>query len=96
MPLPPYIKEKLEDKNRYQTVYAKIEGSAAAPTAGLHFTNEINQKIMSQNKTKKKLQKQKLNCGYEAEDNFKLMQEKIEDYLRSLSNAMETIEKANM
>ena len=46
MPLPPYIKEKLEDKNRYQTVYAKIEGSAAAPTAGLHFTDEINQKII--------------------------------------------------
>ena len=46
MPLPPYIKEKLEDKNRYQTVYAKIEGSAAAPTAGLHFTEEINQKIL--------------------------------------------------
>ena len=38
MPLPPYITEKLEDKNRYQTVYAKEEGSAAAPTAGLHFT----------------------------------------------------------
>ena len=45
MPLPPYIKEKLEDQNRYQTVYAKIEGSAAAPTAGLHFTNEIIEKI---------------------------------------------------
>ncbi len=41
MPLPPYITEKLEDKNRYQTVYAKNEGSAAAPTAGLHFTNEL-------------------------------------------------------
>lgn len=41
MPLPPYIKEKLEDKNRYQTVYAKINGSAAAPTAGFHFTDEI-------------------------------------------------------
>ncbi len=41
MPLPPYIKERLEDKNRYQTVYAKNEGSAAAPTAGLHFTNEL-------------------------------------------------------
>lgn len=41
MPLPPYIKEKLEDKNRYQTVYAKYEGSAAAPTAGLHFTKEL-------------------------------------------------------
>ncbi len=41
MPLPPYIKEKLEDKNRYQTVYAKNVGSAAAPTAGLHFTTEI-------------------------------------------------------
>ncbi len=41
MPLPPYIKEKLVDKERYQTVYSKIEGSAAAPTAGLHFTNEL-------------------------------------------------------
>lgn len=41
MPLPPYITHKLEDKNRYQTVYAKYEGSAAAPTAGLHFTDEI-------------------------------------------------------
>ena len=38
MPLPPYIKEKLDDRERYQTVYAKHEGSAAAPTAGLHFT----------------------------------------------------------
>ncbi len=45
MPLPPYIKEKLEDKNRYQTVYSKIEGSAAAPTAGLHFTSELLEKI---------------------------------------------------
>ena len=45
MPLPPYIKEKLDDQNRYQTVYAKIEGSAAAPTAGLHFTDEIIEKI---------------------------------------------------
>ena len=41
MPLPPYITEKLDDKNRYQTVYAKYEGSAAAPTAGLHFTPEL-------------------------------------------------------
>lgn len=41
MPLPPYIKEKLEDKERYQTVYSKNPGSAAAPTAGLHFTNEL-------------------------------------------------------
>jgi S-adenosylmethionine:tRNA ribosyltransferase-isomerase len=41
MPLPPYIREKLEDKDRYQTVYAKNIGSAAAPTAGLHFTNEL-------------------------------------------------------
>lgn len=45
MPLPPYIKERLEDPDRYQTVYAKIEGSAAAPTAGLHFTDEIIEKI---------------------------------------------------
>lgn len=45
MPLPPYIHEKLEDKNRYQTVYAKVEGSAAAPTAGLHFTPELLKQI---------------------------------------------------
>lgn len=45
MPLPPYITHKLQDKNRYQTVYAKYEGSAAAPTAGLHFTQELLQKI---------------------------------------------------
>ena len=41
MPLPPYITHKLQDKNRYQTVYARYEGSAAAPTAGLHFTQEL-------------------------------------------------------
>lgn len=45
MPLPPYITEKLEDKDRYQTVYSKNPGSAAAPTAGLHFTNELLEKI---------------------------------------------------
>ena len=45
MPLPPYITHKLADKNRYQTVYAKNEGSAAAPTAGLHFTNELLEEI---------------------------------------------------
>lgn len=45
MPLPPYITHKLKDKNRYQTVYAKYEGSAAAPTAGLHFTRELLQQI---------------------------------------------------
>ncbi len=45
MPLPPYIYEKLEDKDRYQTVYAKNEGSAAAPTAGLHFTDNILKKL---------------------------------------------------
>lgn len=47
MPLPPYIKEKLNEPNRYNTVYAKIEGSAAAPTAGLHFTPEINEKLLN-------------------------------------------------
>lgn len=45
MPLPPYITHKLQDKNRYQTVYAKYEGSAAAPTAGLHFTKELLSRI---------------------------------------------------
>jgi len=45
MPLPPYIKEKLEDKERYQTVYARHDGSAAAPTAGLHFTKELLRRI---------------------------------------------------
>lgn len=46
MPLPPYITHKLQDKNRYQTVYAKFEGSAAAPTAGLHFTPELLKAIV--------------------------------------------------
>ena len=45
MPLPPYIKEKLADKNRYNTVYSKVDGSAAAPTAGLHFTPELLERI---------------------------------------------------
>lgn len=45
MPLPPYITHKLEDKNRYQTVYAKYDGSAAAPTAGLHFTRDLLDEI---------------------------------------------------
>lgn len=45
MPLPPYITHALQDKNRYQTVYAKYDGSAAAPTAGLHFTNELLEEI---------------------------------------------------
>ena len=45
MPLPPYITHKLKDKNRYQTVYAKHEGSAAAPTAGLHFTKELLEQV---------------------------------------------------
>ena len=45
MPLPPYIKEELQNGERYQTVYSKVTGSAAAPTAGLHFTKELLQKI---------------------------------------------------
>ena len=45
MPLPPYIKEELQDQERYQTVYSKVNGSAAAPTAGLHFTTELLEKI---------------------------------------------------
>ena len=45
MPLPPYITHKLQDKSRYQTVYAKYDGSAAAPTAGLHFTTELLREI---------------------------------------------------
>ena len=45
MPLPPYIREELADGERYQTVYSKVSGSAAAPTAGLHFTNELMNKI---------------------------------------------------
>lgn len=45
MPLPPYIKAELKDRERYQTVYSKVEGSAAAPTAGLHFTHELLEKI---------------------------------------------------
>ena len=49
MPLPPYIHEKLEDKDRYQTVYAKNVGSAAAPTAGLHFTHDLLERIKEKN-----------------------------------------------
>lgn len=45
MPLPPYIKEKLQDKERYQTIYSKTTGSSAAPTAGLHFTNDLLEKL---------------------------------------------------
>ena len=48
MPLPPYIHEKLEEKDRYQTVYARVTGSAAAPTAGLHFTEELLKKLENQ------------------------------------------------
>ena len=51
MPLPPYIHEKLNDKDRYQTVYAKNIGSAAAPTAGLHFTNELLEKLKNKGVT---------------------------------------------
>ncbi len=62
MPLPPYITEKLEDQDRYQTVYAKNPGSAAAPTAGLHFTNELLEEkknyTISRNIMKKKRRKQ--------------------------------------
>lgn len=47
MPLPPYIKAKLNDKTRYNTVYSKVDGSAAAPTAGLHFTTELLEKVRS-------------------------------------------------
>ncbi len=49
MPLPPYIREKLNDQDRYQTVYAQKEGSSAAPTAGLHFTTELLEKIKNKN-----------------------------------------------
>lgn len=48
MPLPPYIKAELKDSERYQTVYSRVSGSAAAPTAGLHFTKELLQKIQNQ------------------------------------------------
>lgn len=51
MPLPPYIKAQCEDNSRYQTVYAKYEGSAAAPTAGFHFTEELNQKLIDKGVT---------------------------------------------
>lgn len=51
MPLPPYIKAQCEDNSHYQTVYAKYEGSAAAPTAGFHFTEELNQKLIEKGVT---------------------------------------------
>ena len=55
MPLPPYIKEQLDDQDRYQTVYAREQGSAAAPTAGLHFTEELLETIKA---------KRRSNCFY--------------------------------
>lgn len=51
MPLPPYITHQLKDKNRYQTVYAKYDGSAAAPTAGLHFTPELLEEVQKKGVT---------------------------------------------
>ena len=51
MPLPPYIREKLDDQSRYQTVYAKESGSSAAPTAGLHFTPELIEAIKAKGVT---------------------------------------------
>ena len=57
MPLPPYIHEKLEDRERYQTIYSRVKGSAAAPTAGLHFTEELLEKV------KKKLLEVKNSCN---------------------------------
>ena len=57
MPLPPYIHESLKDNNRYQTVYAKYKGSAAAPTAGLHFTNDLLKKIKEKVSFTRRLQK---------------------------------------
>ena len=60
MPLPHYIKQKLEDQSRYQTVYCKQEGSAAAPTAGLHFTNELIDRLKSKGVTFAEVQ---LNVG---------------------------------
>ncbi len=67
MPLPPYIHEKLEDRDRYQTVYAKENGSAAAPTAGLHFTPELLQKIEAKGV---KLVYLTLHVGWEPSDLF--------------------------
>jgi len=75
IPLPPYIQKKLEDKERYQTVYSKVEGSAAAPTAGLHFTDELISKI------KKKGVKLKFVTLHVGLDTFRPIQaDKIEEH----------------
>ena len=76
MPLPPYIHEKLQDKNRYQTVYAKVEGSAAAPTAGLHFTNEIIEELK-----KKKVQLEYITLHVGLGTFRPVMVENIEDHV---------------
>ena len=75
MPLPPYIHKKLDNKNQYQTVYAKIDGSSAAPTAGLHFTNEMIEKLKNKGV---KFEKIVLDIGL---GTFRPVQtEKIEDH----------------
>ena len=75
MPLPPYIHKKLENKNQYQTVYAKIDGSSAAPTAGLHFTNEMIEELKNKGVQFEKIV---LNIGL---GTFRPVQtEKIEDH----------------
>lgn len=95
MPLPPYIKTKLQDKARYQTVYAKIEGSSAAPTAGLHFTKELIRKIEAKGITVVKVL---LHVGLGTfrpvkEDN--ILQHKMHSEYYEISNeAAETINKA--
>ena len=76
MPLPPYIHEKLQDKNRYQTVYAKVEGSAAAPTAGLHFTKEIIEELK-----KKKVQLEYITLHVGLGTFRPVMVENIEDHV---------------
>ena len=72
MPLPPYIREKLEDKDRYQTVYAKNLGSAAAPTAGLHFTKELLEKI---NQLEKRVAELEKNVSEIQEDIYEFVEE---------------------
>ena len=90
MPLPPYIKEELKEKDRYQTVYAKYEGSSAAPTAGLHFTEELLEKIKEKGV---KIAKVTLHVGI---GTFRpVKEENIEDHVMHTEHYIVTKENAD-
>ena len=87
MPLPPYIKEKLDDQERYQTVYSKVDGSAAAPTAGLHWTPELLDKVRAKGVKTVELT---LHVGWGLSDRWK---KKISKITRCIQNSTSSRKK---